>query len=157
IIGQGCPLVATLDFHANISPLMVESADMLIGYDTYPHVDIYERGVEACQWMRELVNGRIKPTAALVKPPLLLAPQFQFTDRPPMRDLMALAHRMEGEPGVLSVTVAAGYPYSDLERVGMSIVVTTNDMPDLAAAKAQALADFAWENRQEFLLDSIPV
>jgi microcystin degradation protein MlrC len=32
--------VDTLDLHANVSPRMVRAADVLIGYDTYPHVDI---------------------------------------------------------------------------------------------------------------------
>jgi len=38
-VGQSVPIVAVLDLHANISPLMVEQADLLIGYHTYPHVD----------------------------------------------------------------------------------------------------------------------
>ena len=47
IVGPDVSVVATLDLHANISPRMVELADMLIGYDTYPHIDMAERGEEA--------------------------------------------------------------------------------------------------------------
>src|SRR5918998_3225859 len=47
IIGPDVPLVATLDLHANISARMVDLADVLIGYDTYPHIDMAERAEEA--------------------------------------------------------------------------------------------------------------
>ena len=52
IVGPDVPVVATLDLHANISPRMVELADVLIGYDTYPHIDMAERGEEATRsWL----------------------------------------------------------------------------------------------------------
>src|SRR3712207_3423668 len=43
IVGADVPVVATLDLHANISARMVRAADVLIGYDTYPHVDMAAR------------------------------------------------------------------------------------------------------------------
>ena len=43
IVGPDVPVVATLDLHANISPRMVELANVLIGYDTYPHIDMARR------------------------------------------------------------------------------------------------------------------
>ena len=55
-VGPGIPIVATLDLHANISPRMVELADVLIGYDTYPHIDMSERGEEACAVMAQLLR-----------------------------------------------------------------------------------------------------
>ncbi len=45
-VGPDFPIIATLDLHAHLTPRMVEMADALIGYKTYPHVDAYERAVE---------------------------------------------------------------------------------------------------------------
>ena len=53
-LGSDVPLVATYDFHANLSDAMVENADLLIGYDTFPHVDMGERGREAAKWAFKL-------------------------------------------------------------------------------------------------------
>ena len=50
------PLVATFDYHANYTQEMIDSADMLIGYDTYPHIDGYERGVEAVNLTKKTVS-----------------------------------------------------------------------------------------------------
>ena len=69
IIGT-LPIVVTLDLHANITAEMAEYSDTIIGFDTYPHVDCYDRGVEAGQVIFDIVQGRdpadngVSPTAA---------------------------------------------------------------------------------------------
>ena len=92
------PLVATFDLHANYTWEMVENADLLIGYDTYPHVDGYERGVEAVNLTRRILEGTLNPTKAFTQPPMLPALQVQFTGRHPMKKLIEEAHRMERRP-----------------------------------------------------------
>ena len=47
VIGKDLPLVVSLDLHANVTPEMVEHADALIAYRTYPHVDMADTG-RAC-------------------------------------------------------------------------------------------------------------
>jgi len=121
------PLVATFDLHANYTETMVENADILIGYDTYPHVDGYERGVEAVNLTRKMLEGTLKPAKAFTQPPMLPALQVQFTGRYPMRRLIEEAHRMEEISGVETITVAAGFPWSDIPEAGMSFIVTTDD------------------------------
>src|SRR5262245_37229474 len=48
-IGPNVPLAATLDFHGNVSPAMADSANILVGYQTYPHVDQRECGLKAAE------------------------------------------------------------------------------------------------------------
>ena len=153
----GKPLVSTLDLHANNTRLMVESADILVGYDTYPHVDGYERGLEAIGLMARLLNGTLRPTKAFRQPPMMPALQAQFTGRHPMSRLMEEAHRMEGMEGVETITVAAGFPWSDIEDVGLSIIVTTNDDQELADRLANDLSGLAWSMRRDFLVKPTPV
>jgi len=69
------PLVATFDYHANYTKEMIDSADMLIGYDTYPHIDGYERGVEAVNLTKKMLDGKLKPTLGFIQPPMLPALQ----------------------------------------------------------------------------------
>lgn len=138
------PLVSTFDLHANHTRLTVESADVLIGYDTYPHVDGYERGVEAIDVIARLLDGSLVPTKAFRQPPMMLALQAQFTGKYPMSRLIEEAHRMEGKEAVETVTVAAGFPWSDFEDVGLSFIVTTNDDQALADRLADELQELAW-------------
>jgi len=151
------PLAATFDLHANYTEVMVENADLLIGYDTYPHVDGYERGIEAVNLTRRMLEGTFKPTKAFTQPPMLPALQVQFTGRYPMRTLIEEAHRMEAMQGVETITVAAGFPWSDIPEAGMSFIVTTDDDQGLADSLATELHDMAWSLRREFLVKPTPV
>ncbi|MFB0558649.1 MAG: M81 family metallopeptidase [Candidatus Bathyarchaeia archaeon] len=151
------PVVSTFDLHANHTRLMVESADILIGYDTYPHVDGYERGLEAIDVMARLLDGSLRPTKAFRQTPMMPALQAQFTGRHPMSRLMEAVHEMEQNPCVETITVAAGFPWSDFEDVGLSIIVTTNDDQELADRCADELSDLAWGLRRDFLVKPTPV
>jgi len=151
------PVVATFDLHANYTELMLENADMLIGYDTYPHVDGYERGVEAVDLTARMLDGSLKPTLGFKQPPMLPALQVQFTGRYPMKRLIEEAHKMEGLKDVESITVAAGFPWSDIPEAGMSFIVTTNDDQELADRLAGELHDLAWGMRREFLVKPTPM
>jgi microcystin degradation protein MlrC len=157
VYGRTIPIVATLDLHANISAAMVTLADVLDGYDTYPHVDPYDRAVEAGKIIVDIISGHIKPTAAISKPPILAVPQAQYTDISPLRDLLARAHDMERDPRVVNVTVAGGFPYSDIPKAGMSFVVSTNDNAGLAETYAEELGQMAWGMRDLCVVRNTPV
>lgn len=150
-IGPSKPIAATLDLHANISSKMAHIANMIVGFDTYPHIDAYERAVEAAQLLIRTVRGQIVPRLALMKPGMLVVPQVMLThEEGPMKELMDRAFAMELEPQVLNVTVAGGFPYSDVPDAGVSFAVTTDDDVDLAQRYAEELKQMAWERRDRF-------
>lgn len=151
------PLVATFDLHANYTQTMVDNADLLIGYDTYPHVDGYERGVEAVNLTRRMLEGDLEPATGFRQPPMLPALQSQFTGSYPMTRLLEEAHRMEALPGVETITVAAGFPWSDIPEAGMSFIVSTNNDQELANRLAGELHDLAWSIRRDFLVRPMPL
>ena len=120
-------------------------------------MDGYERGLEAVDVMARLLDGSLKPTKAFRQPPMMPALQVQFTGRYPMSRLMEEAHRMEEMEGVETITVAAGFPWSDFEDVGLSFIVTTNGDQELADRLADELSDLAWGIRRDFLVKPTPV
>lgn len=151
------PIVATFDLNANLSAAMSKYADVLIGYDTYPHVDVYERGREAAQVMAKILCGEIHPTLAFEHVPLLVAPQAQHTSQSPMREIMARRAEIEQDPRVIAASVAGSYPYSDVECAGMGVVVTTNGDAELAQAYADELREMIWAQRAAFQVTNLPV
>jgi len=157
VVGKDTPVITTLDLHANVSQLMVDVACALVGYDTYPHVDMYERAIEAAEILVSTVKGQVKPTMAMEKPPLIIPLQGQFTGKYPMNKLIEKAHQIEKEKGVLNVTVSACFPLTDCIDTGTSLIVTTNNDMDLAKAKAKELADLAWNLRKDFLVTPTPI
>lgn len=151
LAGEKIPIAVTLDLHANISPLMVEKADIIVGYDTYPHIDQVERGLEAAQLLVKTIGREIKPVMALEKPTMVIVPNKQFTDAYPMNELISLAHRAEQEEGVLSVTVAGGFAYGDVPEIGPGVLVITDNNPELARKHAKKIAERFWELKEDFI------
>ncbi|HLA94603.1 MAG TPA: M81 family metallopeptidase [Pyrinomonadaceae bacterium] len=149
--GRDMPIVITLDLHANISDEMVEKADAIVGYDTYPHIDQVERGLEAAEILVRTIRGEIMPVMAISKPQMIVVPNVQLTDREPMKQLISLAHEIEKEEGVLSVTLAGGFAYSDVPEIGPSVVVVTDNDPSAAADHARRLADRFEELKEDFI------
>jgi len=157
VVGPAVPIAVTLDFHGNLGRDMIAHADLLHGYKTYPHVDMAQRGVEAAERLVQVIDRRIRPTAAWRKPPILPPLGNQGTARGPMRRLYDLADTMEKDPKVISVSIFAGFPYADIPDAGLGIYVVTDDDQALAERLASDLCRMAWEHRREFVHTARPV
>lgn len=155
-LGPDVPLIATYDFHANLSDEMVSSADVLIGYDTFPHVDMAERGREAGELVHQLLTDARRPAGALRRLPLLTVPQMQCTDREPGVQLMSLLHEIERRPGILCASLALGFPYSDVEHLGAN-VLTYAWSEEQAADTADEMAAAVWAARAKFAPELVDV
>jgi len=148
LVGSDVPIVCTIDYHANVSVALVEAADVLIGYDTLPHIDMAERGREAVSVIAALLAGEPKPHKAFRKLPLLTVPQMQATDDPPMRELMALCKRLESEPGMVCASIVVGFPYCDVPQLGAAVLAY--GATDIAERVADRLAAAIWSRRDAF-------
>ncbi len=161
IVGTATPIVALLDMHGNISPRLVELADVLLAYDTNPHIDGYARGTEAVEIMARLLRREIRPAAAYARPALLLPPQATGTDDMPLSPVHERAAEMEAEDGAICIAVMAGFAYADTPYTGASIIVTADDQPELARAYARELSDMLHTKRKtalpHFLAPSVAV
>lgn len=142
--------------HGNISPGMLEAADIMIGYDTYPHVDMYERAIEAFSLLKQYIMGTIRPARACAFTRMLVVPQAMTTDQGPMRDLLDRAHAIEQDSRVLNVSVVGGFPYADTPYTGMCCVVTTDGDEELAKRYAVELGQRAVEWKERFWIKAMP-
>lgn len=150
------PIIAALDFHANLTGRMVANADALIGYKTYPHVDMYETGLRAARLAVAAANGVCKPTMAWGNRPMLPHVMRQATEEPPMKDLIDAARQAETGGRVLAATVFGGFPHADIYDAGLSAAVVTDN--DIVAADEACigLLDMAWLRRSEFVFEGEP-
>ena len=100
VVGNQTPIVATFDYHANLSESMVQNASALIGYDTYPHVDMADRGAESVRVISRLIKDKSTLRCAFRKLPLLTSPLNQQTDVAPMLEVMQRLHELESNPAI---------------------------------------------------------
>jgi len=150
-VGPDMPIIGTLDLHANVSPLMIESCDALIAYRTNPHLDQKQRGIDAARLMARTLRGEVKPTMAGAFPNLAVNIERQDAASMPCKRIYDAADRMLTVEGILSNSVILGFPYSDVAEMGSSVLVVTNNDRELARRKADELASLWWTHRAEFV------
>ena len=85
VIGHGVPLIMTLDLHANVTSRMVAGATPILGYKTYPHVDMRKIGVAAAELMQATVRHDVHPVMAMRKLPMILPAENMQDPGPPCR------------------------------------------------------------------------
>lgn len=158
LLGDQIPMVGTYDFHSNYTEWEC-SALVPVPLNTNPHIDAYERGLEAAALLLRMLDGEIRPTTRYIHVPII-GPnigQSSWAHDPveerklPIYQLNQLRAELEQRPDVLNLTIQGGYGYSDLPYTGMSVIATTDNNPQLADQLATQLARELWSLRQDIL------
>jgi microcystin degradation protein MlrC len=150
------PIGVALDMHTNLYDAMSQHATVIAGYQTYPHVDIYETGLRAGKAVLSLLAGKARPTMAAGRAPMLPHVMRQGSDDSPNRELQARCREMEAQ-GALAASLFVGFPNADIEFAGLSAVVVTDNNPALARQWCDELLALAWEVRSKFVYEIEPL
>jgi len=155
IVGPDVPIVATLDLHANATVKMAKNANALVSFRTYPHIDGYDRAVQAAALVQEALAGQKKPRCLLSQPAMLEGADHGRTTQPGvMRDLLARADEYEKEPGINVVSIQVGFTWSDMPYTGPSIAVSYEPTAEARAKEiARLMIDDIWRRRDEMSAD----
>lgn len=150
-VGPEVPVVVELDLHGNLTAAFCDQVDAVFGYRTNPHVDPYERGLDAARCLARMLRGDLaRPRVYIAKPPMLPPTINMRTADGPMRDLLEQARAWEARPHIVDVSVFGGFPYADFDQAGSAILVTATD-PAAGRACAEAMGRLAWDLREAFL------
>ena len=136
VIGKDLPLVVSLDLHANVTPDMVEHADALIAYRTYPHIDMADAGRAAARHLALMLRGGQRFAKAFRQLPFLIPISWQCTNDQPARGIYQKLAALESE-AVPTLSFAPGFPAADFFDCGPSV---------FTYGKTQADADRAADN-----------
>jgi microcystin degradation protein MlrC len=150
-VGHDVPIVMTLDCHANVSQRMIDAVDATVMYRSNPHLDQEDRGIEAANLITAMIRGDIRPVQALATPPMIIPIAHQHTAEPPAKGLIDEVDDLMQQPGILSASVALGFPYADVAEMGTSFLVVADGDEALARDSVNRLAGHAWRRREEFL------
>src|SRR5438046_129708 len=66
ILGERIPIVASFDLHGILTDRMLQHADAIVIYHTYPHVDFFETGQRSARLLLRLLAGEVRPVTARV-------------------------------------------------------------------------------------------
>jgi microcystin degradation protein MlrC len=155
-IAPQVPIAAAMDMHTNLYDAFAQKVQVIAGYQTYPHVDMFETGRRAARALLAQLQGKAKPTMAWGRQPMLPHVMRQGSDDSPNRELQARCRAMEAE-GALCASVFVGFPNADIEYAGLSAVVVTDGDPALARRWCDELLEMAWAERKAFVYEIEPL
>jgi microcystin degradation protein MlrC len=155
-IGPDVPIATTLDMHANVSEKMIHYTPLHFGFKTYPHVDMYEQGVNAATALLKQLKEGLAYYASFEKLPMMPPSINMRTAEGPMHKMIERAKQAEQEEGIYNVSVFGGFPYSDIPMVGASVLVVALDK-EKGEETARKMASLFWSVREEFIMDLLNV
>jgi microcystin degradation protein MlrC len=155
-IGEGVPIAISLDLHAHVTPRMAAAANIIVGYETYPHVDAHRTGACAAALLLRAMRGEIRPVTRIRKANAIFPVLGGATDPgAPMAEVAAMARGIESSGRALSVSYFPVQPWLDMADVGITgLAVTDADAPG-AEAVAQDILDAMWARRRDFELPAM--
>ncbi len=155
-IAPELPIAISLDLHANMTDAIVDNCTVLVGYKTYPHLDMYEAGEHAGRLLVRTLAGEIDPVMAWGSRPILAQTLRMGHEDEPMGPLLEMA-RLQESRGMLASSVFGGFPLADIWHAGLSVVTIADGGLAEAEEARDILLDAAWAERAEFMFESKPL
>jgi microcystin degradation protein MlrC len=124
MVGPKVPIGVELDPHCHMTAKRVRNATLIICFKEFPHTDFVARGEEVVELTLQAARGTIRPVMSLYD--CRMIGSFPTTLQP-MRAFVDRISALEGDNGVLSVSIAHGFPYADVPELGARILVVTDD------------------------------
>jgi microcystin degradation protein MlrC len=159
LVGPTVPVVATLDLHANVTRRMVEMADALVLYHTYPHVDVFETGQRGAAVLRRILVEGVRPVTLFQKLPLVVPPERANTQDPASAShgFRERLQELEADPRILAAGLATVQPWLDIPELGNAVVVVADGDSRWVRSACVRLAQDVWRRRRDFLPKLVPV
>ena len=133
VVGLDVKIGVELDLHCDVTQSMIDTADAIVIYKEYPHIDIARRAADLFRLMADAAEGKTDPTMALFDCRMI---GLYLTSFEPMRSFVDEMMEMEGKDGILSVSLAHCFPWGDVPTCGAQSLVITDGSAELAAQVA---------------------
>lgn len=117
LIGPRVPIVASLDLHANVTPCMLEQADAMVAYRTYPHIDMAATGRLAARLLQRRVARGAREELHARRLPFLLPLNVLSTTLEPAASVYRLLADLDARHDVV-LSFAGGFPAADIPECG---------------------------------------
>lgn len=148
------PIVATLDMHANLTEKMVQNANAFFAYDTYPHIDLYERGKEAADFLNNILNSHFKYYMKFIKLPIISSSLPTGTGI--MHEIMTQVNEAEKTKGIISISFLQGFRLADIHDLSISIIAIAEE-ETLAENILLKLSSLVMHAKEKFTRSAVPV
>jgi microcystin degradation protein MlrC len=149
-IAPGLPIGITFDMHGNMTDAIMDNATVVVGYKTYPHVDMYKSGLHCGRIMLAALRGEVRPVISWGQAGILAQTLRMGSDEQPMQGAIAACLAEEAHKGILAASIFGGFPMADISDAGLSMVVVADaNLSDGKASRERLLA-YARDTRTDW-------
>lgn len=148
VVGDEIPVGISHDLHANVTRARSQLATFIVGYHTNPHRDFFRTGYKSGEILALAVLGKVRPVMAVRKMRVLKGGGMNVDFLAPLNRVMKFLDRTEKQKGVLSASFFPVHIWLDDEELGWTAVAVTDADRELAALKADEIAEQAWAIRE---------
>ncbi|AYG76823.1 M81 family metallopeptidase [Rhizobium sp. CCGE532] len=149
-VGPNVAIMLALDYHGNLDASTISGATATFGYHYSPHIDMGDTGRRAAECLVRTVRGEISPVTVIARPDVMVPSIFSATNLHPLADFVARSVDLpQTTPGLLDVSIFAGFSYADVPNCGFSVVVVSDGNRDLAERTATDLSESIRNARRE--------
>jgi microcystin degradation protein MlrC len=120
LVGPELPIVASLDLHSNTTPQMFALADAMVGYTTYPHIDMGDTGAKTARVLVDMLTRGRRLHKSYRQIPYLIPLTWQCSTLEPSKSIYAKAAQLI-DGGVVSTSFTPGFPAADIRDCGASV------------------------------------
>lgn len=150
VVGQDVIFAVSTDMHGYISRPFAERADVICGYQTYPHVDFHETGVRAARLALLLLDkSNSNPVQAWAPVPMIVSASAYNSLEGPFADLIDHGHKLVESGDIIDFTVYQMQPWLDVKEPNSAVVVIAEDAKG-AQSVAELLAEELYSARHAF-------
>ena len=154
-VAGNIPIAVCFDLHANVTDRTLRNADVVCGYQTYPHHDLYNTGYRMAKLCMEMLEGK-KPAMATVSLPILLPPAGYTDTEGAFKQLVDRAHQMVDDGRLKDYSIFVVQPWLDISEIASRIIAISDD-PEVAKACAAELAQGLYDIREEMWPELVDV
>ena len=149
VAGADAVIGVELDLHCHLTEKLCRNANLVITYKEYPHTDIADRARELYDLATRAKLGKVRPTMVYFDCRMIGAYR---TTLEPFRSFLREVRNSEKRPGVLSISIAHGFPWGDVPEVGTRVLVISDNNRELATSLSREIGLQLWRLRKELLM-----
>ena len=126
IVDDNVIISVSFDLHANVTEKTMTNVDFVSGYQTYPHLDLYETGRRSAERIVEYFKGN-KPFVAMAKVPMIAPAHAYTTSTRELKKLMDKAKGYKESGKIVDYSIFQVQPWLDVKEFASTIIITAED------------------------------
>ena len=125
-VGEDVVISVSFDLHANVTEKTLQNADYISGYQTYPHLDLYEVGVRSAQRIIDhFEKGRA--LVARAEAPVIAPAHAYTTSTGELKKLMDKAKAYKDSGKIVDYSIFQAQPWLDASQLFATVIVIGYD------------------------------